>query len=76
MPEHPLKTLERLDPKLLRLVEDSRQLAFSDEGALSRKFKLLIAVALHAANGAHDGVKSLAQYYGIAAMPIIRTGGV
>jgi len=60
MPEHPLKTLERLDPQLHSLVEQTRQLAFS-EGALPRKFKLLIALALLAANGAHDGVKSLAQ---------------
>ena len=60
MQEHPFKTLERLDPQLHRLVEETRQLAFN-EGALPRKFKLLIALALLAANGAHDGVKSLAQ---------------
>lgn len=60
MQEHPLKTLERLDPKLLNLVEETRQLAFSD-GALPRKFKLLIGLALLAANGAEGGVKSLAQ---------------
>jgi len=60
MQEHPLKTLERLDPKLLNLVEETRQLAFSD-GALPRKFKLLVALALLAANGAEAGVKSLAQ---------------
>ena len=44
MPDHPLKVLESLDPKLLKLVEDTRQLALSD-GALPRKFKLLIALA-------------------------------
>jgi len=60
MPDHPLKVLESLDPKLLKLVEDTRQLALSD-GALPRKFKLLIALALDAAHGAVDGVKSLAQ---------------
>jgi alkylhydroperoxidase/carboxymuconolactone decarboxylase family protein YurZ len=60
MQEHPLKTLEKLDPKLLSLVEDTRQLALSD-GALPKKFKLLIALALDAAHGAVDGVKSLAQ---------------
>ena len=60
MQEHPSKTLEKLDPILLRAVEESRQLAFG-EGALPRKLKLLIALALHAANGADDGVKSLAQ---------------
>lgn len=60
MPEHPLKTLEQLDPKLLKLVEDTQQLAFSD-GVLPRKFKLLIALALDAAHGATDGVNSLAR---------------
>ena len=60
MTENPLKTLERLDPELLRLVEETQQFALSD-GALPRKFKLLIALALDAAHGAVEGVKSLAQ---------------
>lgn len=60
MQEHPFKTLERLDPKLFNLVEEARQLAFND-GALPRKFKLLIGLALLAANGGEAGVKSLAQ---------------
>ena len=60
MAEHPLKTLERLDPELLRLVENTQQFALGD-GALPRKFKLLIALALDAADGAVEGVKSLAQ---------------
>jgi len=60
MPEHPLKTLERLDPRLFRLVDDTRQFALND-GALPRKFKLLIALALDAAHGATDGVESLAK---------------
>jgi alkylhydroperoxidase/carboxymuconolactone decarboxylase family protein YurZ len=60
MQEHPLKTLEKLDPELLKLVEEARQRAFSD-GALPGKFKLLIALVLDAAHGAVDGVKSLAQ---------------
>ena len=60
MSENPLATLERLDPELLRLVEDTRHLALGD-GALPRKFKLLIALALDAADGAVEGVKSLAQ---------------
>ncbi len=60
MPENPLKTLEKLDPRLLKLVEDTRELAFSD-GALPRKFKLLIALALDAAHGTVEGVKSLTQ---------------
>lgn len=60
MVEHPLKTLEKLDPELLRLVEDTQQFALSD-GALPRKFKLLIALAFDAEHGAVEGVKSLAQ---------------
>ncbi len=60
MTENPLKTIERLDPKLLNLIDDTRQLALSD-GAIPRKFKILIALALDAAHGATDGVKALAN---------------
>ena len=60
MQENPLKTMEKLDPTLTKLVEESRHLAFG-EGALPRRFKLIIAMTLLAANGAHDGVKSLAR---------------
>ncbi len=60
MAENPLKTFENLDPQLLKLVEDTRQLALSD-GALPRKFKLLIALVLDASHGAVGGVTSLAR---------------
>ena len=60
MPEPPLKIFEKLDPQLLKVVESSRELAFTD-GALPRKSKFLIAMALDAAHGATQGVKSLAQ---------------
>lgn len=60
MAEHPLKIYEDLDPKLLSLVNDTRELALAD-GALPRKIKLLIAMVLDAAHGAPDGVKSLAR---------------
>jgi alkylhydroperoxidase/carboxymuconolactone decarboxylase family protein YurZ len=60
MPEHPLKILETADPQLLKLVFDTQNLALAD-GALPRKIKLLIAMALDAAHGAADGVKSLAD---------------
>ena len=60
MSESPLKILEKLDPELLRVVENTRELALAD-GALPRKFKLLIAMALDASHGAVQGVKSLAQ---------------
>jgi len=59
MPEHPLKIYENLDPKLLKLITSSQELALAD-GALPRKFKLLIAMVLDAVNGAAEGVQSLA----------------
>ena len=60
MAEHPLKILEKVDPELLKLVNDTRAFALTD-GALPRKFKLLIAMALDAAYGTVEGVKSLTQ---------------
>lgn len=51
---------EDLDPKLLDLVNSTRELALSD-GALPRKVKLLIAMVLDAVHGASDGVQSLAR---------------
>jgi len=60
MSEHPLKILEKLDPELLKLVENTREFALTD-GALPKKFKLLIAMALDASHGAVQGVKALAQ---------------
>ncbi len=60
MIEHPLKIYEKLDPDLLRHVENSGDFVFA-EGALPRKFKLLIAMAFDASYGAVNGVKSLAQ---------------
>ncbi len=60
MAEGPLQIFEKLDPQLLKLVESSSELALAD-GALPRKFKLLIAMALDAAHGTTPGVKSLAR---------------
>ncbi len=60
MPEHPLQIFEKLDPQLFKLVRSTDELALAD-GALPRKFKLLIAMALDAAHGTTQGVKSLAQ---------------
>ena len=60
MAEYPLKIFEKIDPELLKVVEDTSSLALAD-GALSRKFKLLMAMALDAAHGATEGVKSLAE---------------
>ena len=59
MPEHPLKVYEDFDPKLLNLVNDTRDLALAD-GVLPKKIKLLIAMVLDAVHGASEGVQSLA----------------
>ena len=59
-PQPPLQIFEKLDPQLLKLVESSSELALTD-GALPRKFKLLIAMALDADHGTTQGVKSLTQ---------------
>jgi alkylhydroperoxidase/carboxymuconolactone decarboxylase family protein YurZ len=60
MAEHPLKILEEIDPELFKLVRNTNAFALAD-GALPRKFKLLIAMALDASHGAVDGVRSLTQ---------------
>ena len=58
--EHPLKIFEKIDPELLKLVENNSEFALAD-GALPKKFKLLIAMTLDASHGAVQGVRSLAQ---------------
>ena len=60
MPEHPLKILEKIDPELLKLVRDTNAFALAD-GALHRKIKFLIAMALDAAHGTVEGTKALAE---------------
>ena len=60
MAEHPLKIFETVDPELLKVIRDSNGFALSD-GALPRKVKLLIAMALDAAHGTESGVKSLTR---------------
>ena len=60
MPKSPLDVLEKMDPELIKIVKDSKTLAIT-EGALSKKVKLLIAMALDAAHGTDSGVKSLAS---------------
>ena len=56
----PLKVFKGLDPQLLKLVGNTRELALA-EGALPKKFKILIAMALDASHGAVEGVKALAR---------------
>ena len=60
MPEHPLATMEKIDPSFMEHVKVTNQLVYCD-GALSRKIKLLMAMAFDAAHGAQGGVRALAQ---------------
>ncbi len=59
MPKHPLEAIKVNDPDLFDHINRARDLALTD-GVLSAKQKLLIALALDAAHGAANGVKSLA----------------
>lgn len=60
MPENPLKAILKADPELVQHMRSEEDWAFAD-GALSRKMKILIALAYDAAHGAVTGVRSLAQ---------------
>ena len=60
MSEHPLATLQKLDPELMAHLQSTDALIYAD-GALPRKFKLLVAMAFDAAAGAEGGVRALAQ---------------
>lgn len=60
MAEHPLKIFEKVDPELLKIVQNTNAFALAD-GALPRKIKLLIAMALDAAHGTVEGVKALTE---------------
>jgi alkylhydroperoxidase/carboxymuconolactone decarboxylase family protein YurZ len=59
MAEHPLKTLQEMDPELAKLLQDTDALVYGS-GALPKKVKLLIAMAFDAAHGAEMGVRALA----------------
>jgi alkylhydroperoxidase/carboxymuconolactone decarboxylase family protein YurZ len=56
---NPLAPIEKNDKDLYAFVENGRKMAL-EAGALGRMEKLLIALALDAAHGAVNGVKSLA----------------
>jgi alkylhydroperoxidase/carboxymuconolactone decarboxylase family protein YurZ len=60
MPDNPLAAIQALDPELFRRLRESEESACAD-GALPRKFKLLIAMAFDASHGAIGGVRSLAS---------------
>jgi alkylhydroperoxidase/carboxymuconolactone decarboxylase family protein YurZ len=60
MEEHPLSMIQRLDPKLMAQLTEAHGLVFC-EGAMPKKYKLLMAMAFDAAHGAQGGVRALAQ---------------
>lgn len=60
MAEDPLNVFVKNDPELIELIKKAEELELSD-GALPRKVKLLIALALDAAHGAVGGVNALAK---------------
>jgi alkylhydroperoxidase/carboxymuconolactone decarboxylase family protein YurZ len=60
MSEGPLAALGKLDPELVDHLGTADALVYGD-GALPRKFKLLLAMAFDAAHGAEGGVKALAN---------------
>jgi len=60
MPEDPLGTLKKLDPRYMEEFGKMEDLVYSD-GALPKKVKLLMALAFDAANGAVNGVAALAR---------------
>ena len=59
MPDDPLEALGRVDPEMLKRLREQDEFVYAD-GALPRKVKLLIAMALDAAHGASLGVRGLA----------------
>ena len=61
MTSNPLEVFEALDPELLQLVKNTQQFAVGEDGALPRKYKYLIAMALDASHGAVRGVTGLAK---------------
>ncbi|NLY52704.1 MAG: carboxymuconolactone decarboxylase family protein [Firmicutes bacterium] len=60
MSTNPLAVIEAKDKRLYDSLTAAGKMTF-EEGALSTKHKLLIAMALDAAHGAAAGVKSLAM---------------
>jgi len=61
MAENPLARIAELDPTLLEHVKALQSFALDEKGELPKKVRFLIAMALDAAHGAVNGVKSLAM---------------
>ena len=75
MSSNPLDAYKKFDPKIVEQYESLAGLAFA-EGALSVKFKLLIALAIDVENGALEGAIVLgkrAQKMGATKEEIIET---
>ena len=75
MSGNPLEVYREIDPKIIEQYENLAKLAYS-EGALPAKFKLLIAMAIDAENGAPEGAIILgkrAQKAGATKEEIIET---
>jgi alkylhydroperoxidase/carboxymuconolactone decarboxylase family protein YurZ len=60
--QNPLACLGNLDPELLKIVQETQKMTYGEQpGGLPRKYKLLIAMAIDAAQGAAGGVGNLAK---------------
>ena len=60
MSVNPLDIINEHDRELFKNVAGTKEMALED-GALKKKYKLLIALALDASHGTVDGVRSLAM---------------
>ncbi|MGA2468549.1 MAG: carboxymuconolactone decarboxylase family protein [Thermodesulfobacteriota bacterium] len=60
MAENPLKIIEKLDLELFKNADATKTFVLA-EGALPKRIKLLMAMALDASQGTVEGVKSLTQ---------------
>jgi alkylhydroperoxidase/carboxymuconolactone decarboxylase family protein YurZ len=55
---NPLQIIQEMDPELIKLIETAQDLELSD-GALPKKYKLLMAMAIEASRWSLDGVSAL-----------------
>ena len=59
MSGHPLNVIKEADPELFDRIQGTRDFAFRD-GEISKKHKILIALAIDIAKNSESGIKSLA----------------
>ncbi len=57
---HPLDPIKEADPALFAKLQEAREFAFQD-GAIGKKHKLLIALAIDVAKNSENGVRSLTR---------------